>query len=272
MVITCDDLIFNEFQMSNYPLVSGNGSDGVIDTTDDMSLAPTATTVFVGDKMSSQYVSHKYEAANEFTVRFAKANCQINDTDTFTENELRTYNRLLTGKKGYSWLKIVNKSAMETDYYYRAIVSKIEYERLGYDIVGYDVTFLCDGGMAYSEEQTITVAAKADIPFYIFSNSDDLYGYMLPTVKIKTSTAGTLTLTNSTDSWSSTIDNMNANETVTFDCKNELLTSSRTRTYILNDFNLHWPRILPGKNEYVCNMNATITFTFRANRKVGFVT
>ena len=189
------------------------------------------------------------------------------------ENELRQFKRLLTGRPGYSWLKIVNDPANETDYYYRAQVSRIEYERLGYKVIGYDVTFTCDGGRAYSEEQTTTISAKANTPFYVFSNSDDLFDYERPVITITTATAGTLTLKNKTDSWTTTMNNMNAGETLTIDSKNELLKSSRTRQYILNDFDgLKWPRLLPGKNEYVCNRNATITFTYRASRKVGFVT
>lgn len=271
MVITCDDLIFNEFQMSDYPLVSGNGSDGEIDDTEDMGMTPSTTKVFNGENPHSNFISQKYDDNPTFTVKFSKATCGRETDDYFHENELRQMNRLLTGKPGYSWLKIVNHSVMETDYYYRARVSAIEYERIGYHVVGYDVSFELDGGMAYSEEQEITISAVAGRPFYIFCNSDDLHDYTRPVIKITASTAGTLTLTNNTDSWSSIINNVNAGETLTIDCQKELLSSSRTRAYILSDFNMHWPRLLPDKNEFVCSTNATITFTFRAARKVGFV-
>lgn len=271
MVITCDDFMFNDFQMTDYPLTSGNGSDGEIDTTDDMSLTPTATTVFIGENSTNRFISQKYESKNEFTVRLAKEYCQRDTEDKFSENELRMYNRLLTGKKGYSWLKIVNFNAMETDYYYRARVSKIEYERLGYDVVGYDVTFECDGGMAYSEEQKITITVNGNTPFAIFCNSDELNDYVLPVIKITANQSGTLLLTNSTDTWTTRLNNMTNGETVTIDSEHEILTSTRTRQYILTDFNMHWPRLLPGKNLYTCTGGGTVEFTFRAVRKVGFV-
>jgi hypothetical protein len=260
--------------MSDHSLICWNGSDGEIDDTEDMSLAPVSTTVFTGERASSTFISQKYENNCEFTVRLAKSPCAgKNVKDYFEENELRMMNRLLAGKPGYSWLKVINDSAMETDYYYRAQVTRIEYERLGYKIIGYDVTFTCDGGRAYSEEQSITISARANTPFLIFCNSDDLYDYERPVVTITTSSAGTLTLKNNTDSWTTTVKNMTAGENLTIDSKNEILKSSRTRQYILNDFEgLKWPRLLSGKNEYVCNRNATITFTYRASRKVGFVT
>ena len=271
MVITCDDLIFNDFRMSDHGLISGNGSDGAIDDSVDMSLTPTSTVAFLGERPTSKFISQKYKTNPEVTVRFAKAYCNKTDDETFTENELRHLNRLLTGKRGYSWLKIIKNKTMETDYSYRARVSKIEYERLGYDVVGYDVTFECDGAHAYSEEQKITFNVTAGTPFYVFCNSDDLHNYTLPTITLTTDSGGTLTLTNRSDNFSSEISDMTSGETLTIDCQNELLSSSRTRTFILNDFNLHWPRLLPDKNEYTCSLDATITFTFRAARKVGFI-
>ncbi len=271
MVITCDDLIFNDFRMTDYFLVSGNGSDGEIDDVENMSLTPNITSVFVGENVHSTYTSQKYDEANEFTVKFARNDCSGRANDYFTENELRQFNRLLTGKPGYSWLKLVNNQVMETDFYYRAMVSRIEYERLGTHVVGFDVTFLTDGGRAYSEEQTIYISAKANTPFYVFNNSDDLWDYLLPKVEITLSTAGTLTLKNTTDDWESQVQNCTAGEKLTFDSQKNLLTSSKLRRFILNDFNLRWIRLKPGKNEYMCNQNATLKFTFRAARKVGYV-
>ena len=271
MVITCDDLIFNDFRMSDYDLVSGNGSDGEIDETTDMNMTPSITKVFTGDSPHSTFISQKYDSNPTFTVRFNKGYCSADSTEYFGENELRNFNRLLTGKPGYSWLKVVNNSVMETDYWYRAQVTAIEYERLGIHVVGYDITFELDGGMAYSEEQTSRVNVTANKAFTIHCNSDDLHGYTLPKLKITASTAGTLTLTNTTDGWTTTMDNMEAAEILTIDSKNELLSSSRSRPYILSDFNLHWPRLLPGKNTYTCSQNATLEFTYRATRKVGIV-
>lgn len=271
MVVTCDDLLFEDFHMTDYGLICWNGSDGDIDDTENMLMTPTTTKVFTGESPHGTYISQKYEESPQLTVKLTKNNCFWDKADYFGENELRQYNRLLTGKAGYSWLKLVNNSVMETDFYYRARVSAIEYERLGPHVVGYDITFELDGGMAYSEEQSITISARANTKFYVFSNSDDMHDYTLPVINVTASTSGTLTLTNNTDSWSSVMKNMTAGERLTIDCKHELLSSSRTRTYILNDFNLHWPRLISGKNEYVCSQNATITFTFRAARKVGYV-
>ena len=67
-----------------------------------------------------------------------------------------------TEADGYKY-KLKNKSE-----FYDTKVSKIEYERLGYKVVGYDVTFTCDGGRAYSEEQTTYLNVTADTPFYVF--------------------------------------------------------------------------------------------------------
>lgn len=271
MVIVCDDLIYNDFRMSDYDIVCSNGSEGLIDETEDMSLTPSFTTVFTGERLNNTYISQKYSDQTAVSVRFMRKECSY-QPDYFTENELRTFNRMLTGKRGFSWLKIVNDSNMETDFYYKAMVSKIEYQRLGTKVIGYDVTFTCDGGQAYSEEQSVYISARANTPFYVFNNSDDLHNYLYPTITVMTSTEGTLILTNTTDNRTTTIEDMSAGEQLVIDSQNELLTSSKSRPYILNSFpDLHWPRLLPDKNEFTCNMDCTIQFTFRAIRKVGIV-
>ncbi len=272
MVITCDDLIFNDFRMSDFDLVCSNGSDGLIDDTEDMGLTPTITKVFTGESPRSKFISQKYDNNPQITVKLMKMSCgSIFDDNYFTENDLRMLNRLLTGKPGYSWLKIISEQSNETEYYYRAKVIAIEYERLGRQIVGYNITFETDGGQAYSEEQTVKYTVNANTYFYLYCNSDDLHNYTLPVIKITPTSAGSMSLVNVTDSWDTVVNNMNANETLTIDSQNELISSSRSRTYILNDFNLHWPRLLSGKNTFMCNRKINIEITFRAQRKVGFV-
>lgn len=272
MVITCDDLIFNDFKMTDYGLICSNGSDGMIDDTENMGLVPTITKVFNGESPSSKYISQKYDTNPQITVRLIKENCgSIYEDNYITENELRMLNRLLTGHSGYSWLKLINKDSNETEYYYKAKVTAIEYERLGNHIVGYDITFETDGALAYSEEQTMKVTMSANKEFYIYCNSDDLHDYTLPKIKITPGTAGNMTLTNVTDNWVSQVNGMTVGETLTIDSEHELLSSSSSRPYILNDFNLHWPRLLSGKNVLKCNRKGTIEITFRAQRKVGFI-
>ena len=60
MVITCDDLLFEEFHMADYGLVCWNGSDGEIDDTEDMKMTPVSTSVFNGESPRRNFISQKY--------------------------------------------------------------------------------------------------------------------------------------------------------------------------------------------------------------------
>ena len=261
----------NVFRASDFGLIADVSFSGAIDESNDMFLAPSANSEFLGGSSHATFLSQKYDGQQELTISFTHNPCNSDDM-SFTEQEVRAINRVLTGKKGYDWLKII-KSGENTnnDYYYYATVSNISYQYLGKDVIGVLVTFKCDGGQAYSEEQTSVIMAKAGVNFYVFNNSDELYDYTRSVVTIVPDSGGTLEITNVTDNnWQTILENCSANETIVMDCKNEILTSS-IRTMPLNDFNLHWLRLLPNKNEYTINMNARIIFKHRVIRKTGFI-
>jgi len=53
--------------------------------------------------------------------------------------------------------------------------------------------------------------------------------------------------------------------------KNEILKSSNKDRIIMNDFNMHFIRLVPGENQIRTNGNIKLIFSFRAPRKVGFM-
>ena len=266
-----DVLYGNDFRASTFGLTADISFSGILDTEETMALSPTANTEFIGGNSHATYLSQKYEAQDELTVTFSHNPCD-DEFKPFTEHEVRELNRVLTGKKGYDWLKIVkDANSTDIDYWYYAVVSNISYQFLGKDVIGYRVTFKTDGGQAYSDENTSFIKAKAGVPFYVYNGSDELHDYLRSVVTIRPKSGGTLEITNLSDNnWLTSIENCTENEYIRMDCVNEILTSN-VRTKPLNDFNLHWIRLIPDKNEYSINMDADITFTHRLIRKTGFI-
>ena len=272
MNIFGEDVLYgNVFRASEFGLIADVSFSGAIDESNDMYLAPTSNTEFLGGNSHATFLSQKYDGQQELTVSLTHNPCE-NDSMKFTEHEVRAINRVLTGKKGYDWLKVIKSGEnTDTDYYYYATVSNISYQYLGKDVIGVLVTFKLDGGQAYSEEQTSYIMARAGRPFYVYNNSDEMYDYTRSVVTIVPQSGGTLEIINVTDNnWYTELKNCSAGEKIVMDCKNEILSSS-TRTLPLNDFNLHWIRLLPDKNEFSINMDATITFKHRVVRKTGFI-
>ena len=268
------NLAFGDFILYNYGLMlSTFDSSGASD--EDIGLSTTTVETFVKDSPVPIYLGETYSEKLKYTMCLIKKPCGNFNRDgdmNFTEYECRSIIRALQAKKGYQWLKIFDDDVF-SEVEYRAKVNKIHYEKIAGRVVGILVDIECDSCYAWSHEQTYTVNAKANTPFYVFNNSDDLTSYLLPNCTIKTSESGTLQLINNSDSdWLSELKNISNSETISMDSKNELLSSSNTdRKHILNDFNLHWIRLIPDKNKFTTNMDAKITFSYRAPRKVGFV-
>lgn len=267
------NLAFGNFVLYNYGLMLATfESVGISD--EDMGMSTTTVETFLKDSPVPIYLGETYSEKLKYTMCLIKKPCgnfNKNKDMYFTEYECRSIIRALQPKHGYQWMKIFDDDIF-SEVEYHAKVTNIRYEKISGRVIGILVDIECDSCYAWSNEQSFTVNAKADKSFYVFNNSDDLTVYLLPVCTIKPSGTGTLQITNNSDSdWLSEIKNVQKDEILYMDSKNELLTSSTDRKRILNDFNLHWIRLIPDKNKFTTNMDAKITFTYRVPRKVGLV-
>ena len=276
MVIQGEDLIFNDFRASDFGLVLDVSFEGAIDSDDEIMITPTISDVFVGERPHATYLSQKYQDHLELTAVFAHNPCS-GQLQTFEQKEVRHILRALLnarGDNGYRDLKVIpHAERAEEDYYYKAVVKNISYRTIGEDIVGINVTFQCNGSYAFSPIRSRILDLTANQSKVLYLQEDDDYNnYLLPQVTITAKAAGNLTLTNKTDNnWAFTFTGLQNGEVLKIDCENEIITSSKARTYILNNTNLHFPRLLAGQNEYVSNLAAKVMFQFRERVKVGFV-
>lgn len=222
---------------------------------------------FIGHNPVPIYLGQKYSNKLKPQITLVK-NPTLRDL-YFHEKDCRWILRILTGIKGYQWMKGVPYE-LDDDLWYRAKINNVSYKRVGGHIVGIILNMECDSCFAYSKEQTITINTKSNQKFYIFNNTDDLNSYVYPIISILSSSAGALSIVNLSDSnWTTEIKNIKANEKIIIDSHHQIISSNTTHNLLLNDFNLGWPRLIPDKNEYITNSNVTITLKFREPRKVG---
>ncbi len=249
MELFSKDFIFGNFRASDYGLILVS---------------------FTSSSDAEVNFGQKFDEKLTPTLTLVKDPSMYGDNTHFTEKELRSIFRILTGTKEYQWLKLINHE-MDEDLWYRAKTSNVSYKKLGGRVVGIILELECDSAFAWSGEYVISINAKAYRSFYIYNHTDDFLNYTLPLVEIASSSAGNITITNDSDNrWRSEFKNVSANETLILDSRREIITSNAVHTSLLNDFNLHWPRLVPGKNEYVTDKDASLTFKFRVPRKVGF--
>lgn len=268
------DLIFGDFRASDFNLIlTSMSSEGVSD--DEMGNDMTIQETFIGSNPVPVYLSHTYSEKLRPTVTLSKNPCN-NKNNTLDEFELRHILRLVTGNKAYKWMKVVTEDISE-DTWYRAKVTSTQLHRVGNIIDSITLTMECDSQFGWSPEMIVTKNASAGTSFWIINNSDDLNEYLLPKVVITASTGGEISITNSTDiidgeSWTTTLSNVSAGETITMDSHKGILTSTVEHdTSLLDDFNLHWIRFVPGKNILTCDSDMTLKFIYRLPRKGGFL-
>lgn len=262
------DFILGSFRAFDFGLILGSFSYNG-NSEDEIGTSMTVIEEFIGHNPIPVYLGQKYGDKLRLQITLVK-NPNLRDM-YFHERDSRWILRLLTGIKGYQWMKVVPYE-LDDDIWYRAKVNNVSYKRVGGHIVGIILNMECDSCFAYSKEFNITVKAKSNQKFNIFNNTDDLNNYVYPTISILSSSAGTLSINNLSDhNWITEIKNVKANEKITIDSKHQIISSNTTHNLILNDFNLGWFRMIPGKNEYISNFNITITLKYREPRKVGVV-
>ncbi len=268
--IFANDLILGSFRASNYGLMVGSFSYNG-DSEDDIGMNISTIEEYIGHNPIPVYLEQKYSDKLKLQVTLIKNPCVFYDGLSFSEKDCRSILRILTGGKGYQWLKLITQE-LDEDLWYRARTNSVSYKRIDGHITGIILNLECDSCFGWSKEYKITIHAEAHHPFYIYNNTDDLNNYVYPTVDIVPFSTGTISVTNLSDnSWCSEIKNIRQNEKITIDSRHQTISSNLAHDLLLNDFNLGWFRLIPDKNEYVSTSNITISMKYRVPRKVGVI-
>jgi hypothetical protein len=268
MEVFGSDLILGDFRLSDHGLILASYEyTGVSE--DNLGMTKETIEQYVGDKPTPIYLGEKYTDKLKPQITLVKNPCAYNGDDMFfSEKECHNIFRLLTCVKGYQWMKVINDSDKD-EIWFKAKINDISVKRVRGMVSGIILQMECDSCYGYSTETVISLDFTANKSIKIYSNTDDLNNYIYPTFTIKPkSDCSVLQIKNVTDNFTTEISNVKANETITIDSKNEIITSSLSHSLLLNDFNLNWIRLLPDENEITVNVNARLTYTYRVPRKV----
>lgn len=260
------EVIIGNFVSTAYNLYTCSKENDKGDSQDEV-FGITTEKQFIGENPNAVYISQRYESQLQATVTFMKDPCKYDKTADliFTEYELRSIMRLVTGTPGYQWLRILPEDDVFTDdIWYRARVSKVTYNRINGQIMTFTLELEIDSYMGFSKEMTTTLSLIPNTPKFMIIRSDDLNNYVHPYVEITPGDSGTLEITG--DGWTTVLENVVEGQTIKMDCKNKILTN-----HSLNDFNLRWIRLYDDKNEFTANMSVVLKFVYRLPRKVGFI-
>lgn len=267
------DAIIGDFQLSNYGLILAS-FEGVSSKDEELGIEHNTIEEYIGHNPIPIYLGSSFNSKLYPTATLVKdPSININKNDKyFTEHECREVLRQLTGFRGYKKMQIFSYEFDEL-LFFNIRISNVRYQKIGGRVAGIILDIECDSQFAWSNDFNYTFNATPNSNLIFFNTSDDLYNYILPKVTIKSnSSISNLSIINIMDNeWTSTIKSLTANEIITMDSQNNILYSSNSNRIISNDFNMHFIRLVPGKNEFRVNHNIQITFTYKVPRKVGFI-
>lgn len=273
MTIYARDWIFGNFTASHHQLYPASFTVTANDE-EETGIGVTTTEEYISDNPVPIYIGQKYSDKLKPTIVLTKDSC-VTDDEYFSEYDCRAILREVIGQRGYQWMKLITEEIGE-DLWYRARTTNVRYQRVSGKIVGVILDMECDSQFAWSTEKNITINAKANTPFDIFVNTDDIYNYVLPVVTIIPKQNGDISIVNKSDNdWVVKFDGAKNGETIIYDCKNQIIDGSRNAsgqaiTKYLDSSNMHFFRLLE-VNKFTSNLNATFKFQFREPRRVSFV-
>lgn len=263
------DAIIGNFKLSDYGLMLA--AFGSPSEEEELGMDYETVEEFIGNNPVPVYLGAKFSSKLMPQATIIKNPCS-DSLGYFTEHECREILRELTGFPGYKKMEILS-DAMEDYYYFNVRVNKASYYKVGSHVAGIILGMECDSQFAWSKDYTLTYTLKAGDHLMFINQSDDLYSYLLPHVSIFSSEAvDTLQIVNTQDNdWTTELTNIAAGETLTMNSQAKTLLSSISGKLPLNDFNMHFIRFLPGRNDLQVSHDVTIVLKYKLPRKVGFL-
>lgn len=267
------DAIIGDFQLSNYGLILASFED-LNSNDEELGMCHETIEEYIGHNPIPKLLGASYDSKlmpTAIIVKDPRINTKENDK-YFTEHECREVLRQLTGFRGYKQMQILPYEFDEILFFNIRVVN-VRYQKIGGHVAGIILDMECDSQFAWSNDFHYTFNASPSSSVILFNNSDNLYDYLLPKVTIKAnSNISNLSIVNILDNnWTSIFKSMSAGEIITMDSQHNTLTSSNIERIVSNDFNMHFIRLVPGKNEFVVNKDIQILFTYKVPRKVGFL-
>lgn len=271
MELFAKDAVIGDFKLSNYGLMLASFDDGAKNTDEELGMDTGTTEEFISDNPVPVYIGYKHSNKLKPTLTIVK-DVNIDKKDYFTEHECREVLRQLTGYHGYKTMQI-QCYALDELLFFNIRVISVSYRKIKGRVCGIILECECDSQFAWSKDYKYSFNTNPEKNLVFHNTSDDLYHYLLPEVTITSQNdIPELRIKNIADNeWCTIINDIRAGEIITMDSKHEIITSSDKERLISNDFNMHFIRLVSGRNEFEINESIKISFNYKVPRKVGFM-
>jgi len=257
--ISYDGILLSSFGLT---LCEFDSSSGLVNT-------PTGQLTFntvkpIGSDRFALY-STQYDSALSTTFQVG-----LLDGNYLTPEQVSKINRWLCRKDGYHKFKIVNEDY--ENIYFNAVCNTNELKINGYTY-GFEITITTDHPYAFLEPVEIEFSTDIDKVYSLEDTSDET-GHIYPMVVITLLEDGDLTIHNSIEDRTMSIDNCVTGEVITIEGKNLLMPTSTLSSHdIKNNFNYKFLRIAntysENENILTFSLSCDVLITYSPIRKIG---
>ncbi len=178
----------------------------------------------------------------------------------------------LFGQMGYKKLQVIQPDM--DSFYWNCFLKSPQMKTVGGQIVGWNATVECDSPWAKSFERTLpynyTSALSASALMY--NNRSGNNDYSFPNLQFTMNNAGgNFIMYNTTDANRFFMfTGLSPNEVITVDNERQIITSSPTGINRLPNFNKHWFRVKPGRNDLLLYGNISqLKIIYTDAQKIG---
>lgn len=273
--MNCIDFIFDGQKLSQYSSVVcslTNSSTGA----EVINIGSKLTFNTINNNTSNQFRLSwaQYDEPYQVTFQISKLNCEdVNDV-VYTDLEISEMRRWLM-RKEYKEFKPIYEDGELSSVFYVGSFTEVQPITLGEDVMGFECTFMSDSACGYHEDKRNAFELNAGESFSIYDTSD-MVGFIYPKITIAVhEDIDMFELQNENTGKITQIANLEENEVIVIDCKNKIITSSKTHKGLANDFNYIFPKLYNDirneRNVFTVSDACTITFRYRPTANVGMI-
>lgn len=132
------------------------------------------TTTRTSHGHTNKLIDYRYSEVFRPTLTFARKDCFQTYGNKFTDHEVRTILRDLSGlNKGYHWMHYLDTRNGEMTFW-RVLLKNVTLKKIGDDTVGIVLELEADSPYAYSEEIKHTITVNKNQQAYTLYNKSDL--------------------------------------------------------------------------------------------------
>lgn len=252
------DFTFNGVTASSKGLMLYNfGSSGQDDV--DLSVGE-----IVEDRISLRYDSLLYGLVQneplEFTLTFGVDTDGLEAGTFLTRAKVNEIAAWLTGHQTWKTLTIDQEDM--ANYHYKCMITGLRLLTDGSYPWAFTCHITCDSPFAYLAPKTFSLTLSGSARTLTIPNTGGYNGFYYPVIKMTNNTAAAFTITNTTDGGRvfSLSGMPTETQTITVDCKNQIITSSAGYN-LYQYFNNKFLRLLPGNNTLSANGRGSLTIT-----------